>query len=85
MAGRMAKNTTYNTEEIYSILRLCVQEAKDALKEGETVLVGKLFRFFVGDVALRLQVRFVADQKDHLKFRTRPKIGHDAIVIVLRF
>ncbi len=33
----MAKNTTYNTEEIYSILRLCVQETKDALKEGETV------------------------------------------------
>ena len=33
----MAKNTTYNTEEMYSILHLCVREAKEALKEGETV------------------------------------------------
>jgi hypothetical protein len=37
MAGRMSKNTTYNAEEIYSILRLYVRESKDALKDGETV------------------------------------------------
>lgn len=37
MAGRIAKNTTYNAEEIYSILRLCVSEAQDALQAGETV------------------------------------------------
>jgi len=42
MAGRIAKNTTYNTEEIYSILRLCVKEANDALKEGETVKMDDL-------------------------------------------
>ena len=37
MAGRMSKNTTYNAEEIYSILRLYVREAKDALQDAETV------------------------------------------------
>ena len=34
------------------------------LNEHEAVLVGKLFRFLVGDIALRLQVTLVADQKD---------------------
>ena len=34
---RMAKNTTYNAEEIYSILRLYVREALAALQAGETV------------------------------------------------
>ena len=37
MAGRMSKNTTFNREEIYGMLRLCVQEINDALQAGETV------------------------------------------------
>jgi len=43
MAGRISKNTTYNTEEIYSVLRLCVREAQEALQAGETVNLDGLF------------------------------------------
>ena len=42
MAARIAKNTTYNTEEIYSILRLFVQEVCRALQGGETVKIDRL-------------------------------------------
>ena len=42
MAGRMAKNTTYNLEEIYSILRLYVGEVNSALQAGETVKIDRL-------------------------------------------
>ena len=34
MVQRVAKNTTYNSEEIYSILRLYVQETNAALQAG---------------------------------------------------
>ena len=42
MAERIAPNTTYNTAEIYSILRLYVQGANAALQAGETVKVDGL-------------------------------------------
>ncbi len=42
MAERIAKNTTYNAEEVYSILRLYVEESIAALERGETV---KMDRF----------------------------------------
>ena len=44
MAQRVAKNTTYNTEEIYSILRLYVQETNAALQTGETVKIDGLLK-----------------------------------------
>lgn len=44
MAQRVAKNTTYNTEEIYSILRLYVQETNAALQAGETVKMDRLLK-----------------------------------------
>jgi hypothetical protein len=42
MAGRMAKNTTYNAEEIYSILRLYVNDANAALQAGATIKIDGL-------------------------------------------
>ncbi len=42
MSGRMSKNTTYNTQEIYSILRLYVDESNKALQFGETVKIDGL-------------------------------------------
>ena len=42
MAGRISKNTTYNAEEIYSILRLFVNDANAALQAGETVKIDGL-------------------------------------------
>lgn len=44
MAQRVAKNTTYNTEEIYSILRLYVQETNAALQASETVKIDGLLK-----------------------------------------
>ena len=41
-AGRISKNTTYNTEEIYSVLRLYVKEMVAALQAGETVKIDGL-------------------------------------------
>jgi hypothetical protein len=38
-AQRIAKNTTYNPDEIYSILRLFVRESNAALQNGETVKI----------------------------------------------
>jgi hypothetical protein len=37
IAGRVAKNTTFNQDEIYGIVRLYVREAIAALQAGETV------------------------------------------------
>ena len=42
MAKRVSKNTTFNAEEINSILRLYVQEAIAALQAGETVKMDHL-------------------------------------------
>ncbi len=42
MSQRMSKNTTYNAEEVYSILRLYVREANSALQAGETVKIDGL-------------------------------------------
>ena len=39
ISGRMAKNTTYNAEEIYSMLRLYTNEIIAALQAGETVKI----------------------------------------------
>ena len=42
MSGRIAKNTTYNVQEIYSILRLCAEEINAVLQEGQTVKIDGL-------------------------------------------
>lgn len=42
LAERVAKNTTFNVEEIHSILRLAVDEANAALQAGETVKLDDL-------------------------------------------
>jgi len=42
MSGRMSKNTTYHTEEIYSILRMYTSEIIAALQAGETVKIDGL-------------------------------------------
>ena len=42
MSGRMSKNTTYHTEEIYSMLRMYVGEIIKALQAGETVKIDGL-------------------------------------------
>jgi hypothetical protein len=42
LARRVAKNTTFNVEEIDSILRLAVGEANAALQAGETVKLDDL-------------------------------------------
>ena len=42
MAGRVSKNTTYNMQEIYSILRLFVEDCIKALQAGETVKIDGL-------------------------------------------
>ena len=42
MSGRMSKNTTYNAQEIYSILRLYVNDCVAALQVGETVKIDGL-------------------------------------------
>ena len=42
MSGRMSKNTTYHTEEIYSILRMYTSEIIAALQTGETVKIDGL-------------------------------------------
>ena len=39
MAARISKNTTYNAQEIYSILRLFVDDTNAALQAGETVKI----------------------------------------------
>ena len=42
MSGRMSKNTTYHTEEIYSILRMYTGAIIEALQAGETVKIDGL-------------------------------------------
>jgi hypothetical protein len=42
ISGRIGKNTTYNVQEIYSILRLCAEEINAALQEGQTVKIDRL-------------------------------------------
>jgi hypothetical protein len=42
MSDRVAKNTTFNPEEIHSILRLTVREIAAALQAGETVKIDDL-------------------------------------------
>lgn len=42
MAERIAKNTTFNEDEIYGILRLWVRECNTALQRGETVKIDGL-------------------------------------------
>ncbi len=37
LTQRAAKNTTFNAEELYGMMRLCLGEARDALQAGETV------------------------------------------------
>ncbi|MGC1378377.1 MAG: hypothetical protein WA821_19250 [Anaerolineales bacterium] len=39
MSGRMSKNTTYNAEEIYGILRMYTKDILAALQAGETVKI----------------------------------------------
>ncbi len=41
-AQRISKNTTYNAEEIYGMLRLYVKEMNTALQAGETVKIDGL-------------------------------------------
>lgn len=41
-AQRISKNTTYNAEEVFSMLRLFSKEANTALQAGETVKVDGL-------------------------------------------
>lgn len=60
MAGRIAKNTTFNVEEIYSILRLYAGEANAALQAGETVKLDGLVNLTAsmkvgGGVSLQLR------------------------------
>jgi hypothetical protein len=68
ISGRMSKNTTYNSQEIYSILRLYVDESSKALKAGETVkidgLVSMTPNMKVGgevDIALRNDRGLIAE------------------------
>jgi hypothetical protein len=42
MAGRISKNTTYNPKEIYSILKLFVDDSIAALQAGETIKIDGL-------------------------------------------
>ncbi len=42
LAGRMSKNTTFNQDEIYGMLRLGVREILAALQAGETVKIDGL-------------------------------------------
>jgi len=42
MSGRVSKNTTYNAQEIFSILSLYVNECATALQAGETVKIDGL-------------------------------------------
>ena len=42
LASRLAKNTTYNEDEIYGMLRMMVREANSALQNGETVKIDGL-------------------------------------------
>ncbi len=42
LAGRIAKNTTFNKEEIYTVLRLFVSEANAALQAGERLKIDGL-------------------------------------------
>lgn len=44
MARRIAKNTTFNVEEIYGMLRLYVHETNAALQAGETVKIDGLLQ-----------------------------------------
>jgi hypothetical protein len=37
LTGRAARNTTFNAEELYAMMRLCLREAREALQAGETV------------------------------------------------
>ena len=40
------------------------------LYKHESVFISKLFCLFVGDISLTVQIRLVADQKNHLKYFT---------------
>ncbi len=42
IAQRISKNTTYNAEELYGMLRLFTKEANAALQAGETVKIDGL-------------------------------------------
>ncbi|MGC1374818.1 MAG: hypothetical protein WA821_01260 [Anaerolineales bacterium] len=42
ISGRISKNTTYHTEEIYSILRMYTSAIIEALQAGETVKIDGL-------------------------------------------
>lgn len=42
IAQRISKNTTYNTEELYGMLRLFTKEALAALQAGQTVKIDGL-------------------------------------------
>jgi len=42
LAGRVAKNTTFNEDDIYSMMRLMVRETNAALQAGETVKIDGL-------------------------------------------
>lgn len=42
MAKRMSKNTTYNPDELYGMLRLFTKEINNALQCGETVKIDGL-------------------------------------------
>jgi len=60
MAQRIAKNTTFNAEEIYSILRLYVQEAHASLQAGETIKMDGLLSLVAnmkvgGEVSLQMR------------------------------
>jgi hypothetical protein len=42
LSDRVSRNTTYNKEEIYSVLRLFVDGVTEALQNGETVKINRL-------------------------------------------
>lgn len=60
LANRVAKNTTYNQDEIYGMFRMMVREANEALQSGETVKIDGLVSVSVsmkvgGEVKLGLR------------------------------
>ncbi len=60
LARGIAKNTTYNPEEVYSVLRMLVREVNQALQAGVTVKIDGLARLSAnlkvgGEVGLTLR------------------------------
>jgi hypothetical protein len=86
LAGRMSKNSTFNSDEIYGMLRLLVKEAIAALQAGESVkldgLVSLAANMKVGgevDLTLRGDRGAVAALNNH-QFWTADKVANHANV-----